>query len=423
MILLSIKRLAVVSAVLFFSGQIQAAGPLRVYVLVGQSNMQGHAHIRTLAHLGMSEETRGTLEKIQSDDGQPRVFDDVCISYLSRDGVKTGPLSVGYGANEEKIGPELMFGIRMHELSGEPILLIKAAWGGKSLNTDFRPPSAGEYVFAPEAIARLEKQGKDVAQIKEQRREATGVYYRQTIDHVKKTLASIEEIHPAYSADAGYELAGLVWFQGWNDMVDSGTYPLRGQPGGYAAYSEVLKHLIADFRRDLGSPELPFVVGVLGVGGPTELYGPSQQRYLSTHQGFRDAMAAPASDPDLDKVAAVLTEKCWDRKLDELVELSGRVRGEARKLARAEDLQSAVNVLFKEEGNADQALTRVAELQASKQLQKALTDAMLAKELSESERKLLEIGVSNGGYHYLGSSKIMTCIGKSFADAMWKLRQ
>ena len=28
-----------------------------------------------------------------------------------------------------------------------------------------------------------------------------------------------------YDAAQGYELAGFAWFQGWNDMVDGGTYP------------------------------------------------------------------------------------------------------------------------------------------------------------------------------------------------------
>ena len=54
------------------------------------------------------------------------------------------------------------------------------------------------------------------------------------MDHVKKTLADPGKVHPAYNAKDGYELAGFVWFQGWNDMVDSGTYPNRSQPGGYA---------------------------------------------------------------------------------------------------------------------------------------------------------------------------------------------
>jgi hypothetical protein len=32
--------------------------------------------------------------------------------------------------------------------------------------------------------------------------------------------------------------------------------------------------------------------------------------------------------------------------------------------------------------------------------------------------KLKEEGISNGGFHYLGSAKIMAQIGKGFAEAM-----
>ena len=34
------------------------------------------------------------------------------------------------------------------------------------------------------------------------------------------------------------------------------------------------------------------------------------------------------------------------------------------------------------------------------------------------ELKVLELGVSNAAYHYLGSSKILGQIGKAFADAL-----
>jgi len=65
--------------------------------------------------------------------------------------------------------------------------------------------------------------------------------------------------------------------------------------------------------KDLSAPELPFVIGVLGVNGPVAQYGPNRQRYKSTHQNFRWAMAAPASLPEFkDNVAAVLTENQGD---------------------------------------------------------------------------------------------------------------
>ena len=154
-------RLAAVTGFFFLACGSAAAQekPLKIFVLVGQSNMQGHAHVRTLPHMGMDPSTSSMLAEIQSDDGEPDVFEDIWISYLSSDGVKTGQLTTGFGASELKIGPELTFGIYMQKKLQEPILIIKAAWGGKSLNTDFRPPSAGPYVFDDTVIELLAEKG------------------------------------------------------------------------------------------------------------------------------------------------------------------------------------------------------------------------------------------------------------------------
>lgn len=46
-------------------------------------------------------------------------------------------------------------------------------------------------------------------------------------------MGDVKKHHPAYNPDAGYELAGFVWFQGWNDMIDGGAYPNREKPRGY----------------------------------------------------------------------------------------------------------------------------------------------------------------------------------------------
>ncbi|MBX2852403.1 MAG: sialate O-acetylesterase [Phycisphaeraceae bacterium] len=59
---------------------------------------------------------------------------------------------------------------------------------------------------------------------------------------------------PGYKKEDGYELAGLIWFQGWNNMVG----------GGNPAYTEQLAHFIRDMRKDLGAPGLPFVIGEMG---------------------------------------------------------------------------------------------------------------------------------------------------------------
>jgi alpha-galactosidase len=289
------------------------AEPLRVFILAGQSNMQGHAQVRTFEHIGMDPATQPMLAEMQNADGTPKVCERVWISSLgSSDSVKTGRLTAGFGASQNgpKIGPEFTFGIYMQKYTNAPILLIKTAWGGKSLNTDFRPPSAGPYIFNETQLATFQKQRKDIDAMKADKVMATGVYYRLIVEHVKSVLADIKQVVPDYDASQGYELSGFAWFQGWNDMVDSGTYPNRDKAGGYDAYSEAMAHFIRDVRKDLNAPNLPFVIGVLGVGGPTSKYGPDQQRYKSTHQNFRDAMAAPAKLPEFNgNVATVLAEK------------------------------------------------------------------------------------------------------------------
>ena len=58
------------------------------------------------------------------------------------------------------------------------------------------------------------------------------------------------------------ELAGFVWFQGWND-----------QYGGQDEYASNLKHFIKDMRKDLGAPNLPFVIVAMGQNGSTPAAG------------------------------------------------------------------------------------------------------------------------------------------------------
>ncbi len=393
--------------------------PLKVFVLVGQSNMQGHAHVRTLPHIGMDPETRPILAEVQNEQGEPRVIEDVWISYLSSGGVKAGPLTTGFGADENKFGPELTFGIYMQKRLDQPILLIKAAWGGKSIHTDFRPPSAGPYVFDQSVLNRLQKQGKDIAAVKAHRQQATGVFYRQTIDHVKNVLTDIKSIYPAYDDQLGCELAGLVWFQGWNDMVDGDTYPFRSEAGGYDAYSQVLSHLIRDFRNDLSAPDLPFVIGVMGVGGPTEKYSRPQQRYKKVHQNFRDAMAAPANLEEFQgRVVAVLTENYWDLKLDSIVARDDEIRNKINRFKKEQRLKelfqaTSINKDFNED---DWHVFQ--KLQQEGQLEEALLERLRSDEFTAEEYQILQLGKSNAAYHYLGSGKIMAEIGKGFAEAM-----
>ena len=380
---------------------VAAAQPVQVFILAGQSNMQGHAHVRTIEHIGMDPATKPLLAEMQNADGSPKVCERVWISSIGcADAEQTGRLTTGFGANQNgpKIGPEFTFGITTEKLVEGPILLIKTSWGGKSLNTDFRSPSAGPYVFNETHLANFKKQGKDIAAIRSEKEMATGVNYRLMIEHTKNVLADIKRVVPSYDAAQGYELAGFVWFQGWNDMVDSSTYPNRDMPGGYDAYSNAMAHFIRDVRTDLKTPKLPFVIGVLGVGGPVEKYGPEQLRYKPIHQNFRLAMAAPANLPEFKgNVATLLAEEYWDFELS--------------------------NAKAKEDGIKQQAKKLTTEGKMNPVEQKALLEKLLAEGLNDRERLVIEKGISNFEFHYLGSAKILGGIGKGLAETMVKLKQ
>lgn len=373
--------------------------PLKVFILTGQSNMQGHAQTRTIDAMQLNPKAAPLLKLMKNEDGTLRTCKRTWISSIGSDKEEqTGRLTVGFGAaaNGPKIGPEFTFGLQLEATHDEPILIIKTAWGGKSLNTDFRPPSAGPYEFNATQLANFKKQNKDIDKILADKAEATGLHYRLMIDHVKLVLADISRVYPEYDPTQGYELAGIVWFQGWNDMVDGGSYPDRNQPGGYDQYSELLSHFIRDVRKDLDSPNLPFVIGVMGVGGPTNLYGPDQKRYLAIHQGFRDAMAAPASMPEFkENVAAVLTENYWDTEFVAL-------RTKERTLKPQID---KIKADMKEGG-------------LSREQGTAAIDQIYKSNFDERQMRILKESVSNLDFHYLGSAGIVGQIGYGFAQAM-----
>lgn len=373
------------------------AKPLKVYLMAGQSNMQGHCKLTTFPYLAQDPETAPMLKKMVNDDGTPRVIDNVWISSLGTgEEEKFGPLTAGFGAERSgpKIGPELTFGIYMHEHLNEPILLIKTSWGGTTLCYDFRPPGAGVHAAHAKRLEELRKNNGDTAKAEAEYAGRAGNCYRMMITHAKSVLADIKRVYPGYDPAQGYELAGFVWLQGCSDFGNSETYPTPAQPGGYDEYSRLLACLIRDIRKDLNAPEMRTVIGVLGINGELETERPRDinPEQIPWLREFRKAMAAPAAMPEFKgKVVAVPLEKFWEPKLEELQCRWQRVKEKSREL-KGSNL-----------GNDEKT---------------AAIEAFLQTVYTADERKLMEIGVSNATYHYLGSAKIMARFGKAFADTM-----
>ncbi len=214
--------------------------PVKVFILAGQSNMEGQAVADldgrdynngrgTLKFLLRDPEKASLFKHLVTDAGEWAVRDDVWVHYQpARGPLKSGSLGMGFTPyGRHHFGPELQFGHVLGDHFDNQVLLIKTAWGGKSLFKDFRPPSSGGEV---------------------------GPYYTQMIAQVRDAVSNLKRDFPGYDG-GGYELAGFVWYHGWNDGID----PKNAIP----EYEQNLVHLIRDVRKDLNAPKLPVVVGEL----------------------------------------------------------------------------------------------------------------------------------------------------------------
>ncbi|MFK7850656.1 MAG: sialate O-acetylesterase, partial [Akkermansiaceae bacterium] len=227
-------------ALLAISPAFASDGPIRVFILAGQSNMQGQGVVSmdheeyynggkgNLVWSMENSQSKELMAHLKDQDGNWTVRDDVTISYKVKGKVRKGGLTIGYTGygNSSHIGPELSFGHIVGNHVQEPVLLIKTAWGGKSLFQDFRPPSSGG---------------------------ETGPFYNQMISEVREALKDL--------GDAKYEICGFIWMQGWNDMVSKEAT---------AEYEKNLINLANDIRKEFETSDLPIIIGELGNNGPAK---------------------------------------------------------------------------------------------------------------------------------------------------------
>ncbi|WP_146209256.1 hypothetical protein [Coraliomargarita sinensis] len=310
-------------------------GPVKVYIMAGQSNMVGYG---TIAGDGP-----GTLETMT---GTENKFPHLVAEgggWMSRDDVHyrgvvaatgKGPLAPDvWGGN---FGPELGFGQVMGYHHEEPVLLLKSSQGNRAIGFDFLPPGSERYKWtdgniyagygdpwrlhpageSPEvAVWYAGKQYDDCFLAEEDMGPAEwvnatdypkpswatrgGMIYLCTSAHTSSPATepgvgtSWQKYWKEYSifnaadvldnfaaeypdwASRGFEIAGFVWWQGHRDQYN-GPYPPR--------YEQNLETLIKALRNDFetrypgsGAANAPFVVSTIAFGGesydPESAYG------------------------------------------------------------------------------------------------------------------------------------------------------
>jgi alpha-galactosidase len=358
--------LTMAAAIVSIASPAVAAEKLKIFILAGQSNTVGHANPHTIATLYQSGDPRDealakmvfkegsglskakldaqlvearkldelgggiSFDKVKKmEDGPEKkaleakvkkhkdaheaykskvtsacvVSDRVYINSIADGSKKSGKLGVGYGGGGKKLGPEFGFGLSMAKKVEGPILLIKTSWGGKSINYNFRPPSAGPY-----QLNDKEKAGGKVDEIKKN----AGLNYRMMNESIRNVLSNLKENHPAYDADAGYEIAGFVWFQGYNDQFSD---EFRDN------YKDNMISFIKDVRKEYKVPKMPFVIGVLGTGRTAEKVGENAvslgQREAAKAPEFKGNVVSVESYKDYSNFSHEIFSKGWPKHYHE----------------------------------------------------------------------------------------------------------
>jgi Carbohydrate esterase, sialic acid-specific acetylesterase len=308
---------AVALACLFISATplYAADKPVKVFILAGQSNMEGKAPVALMDHQATDAKTKDIFAHLRKD-GKWIVRDDVFIKYLDRH----GGLTVGYGS-PGRTGMELEFGTVMGDHFEEPLILIKAAWGGHSLYKLFRPPSAGmpSDAFFKDELAKAQERVKsnnekkkknDPLPTMEDIKEPYGRSYRNMMAEVKDTFDNYETLFPALKGRK-LQIAGFVWFQGWNDMYN----------GAEKEYASNMTHFIKDVRKDLKAPNMPFVIDVMGQNGSKPAQGAmlaveTAQLAMNDVPEFKGNVKAIRTDVLVDKAAEELYPN-WKQRFEE----------------------------------------------------------------------------------------------------------
>jgi len=197
-------------------------GPVKVFLLIGQSNMNGRGGISVL---------KDKLIKDQPDKYPASLMDlrkDVWIRRANGDGISGQKdnkcLEPGFG-QWKYYGPELGFGHVMGDHFKQQVLFVKVIGGGTALGKEWVSPSQAKRTGRP-----------------------VGHMYKRAIRETIQDLWDLPNLYKDYKPEMGYQLAGVFWCQG---NADGGQFAKE--------YADNLADFINDLRSDFGVPDLPFI--------------------------------------------------------------------------------------------------------------------------------------------------------------------
>ena len=212
---------------------------LKVFILAGQSNAVGYNNIN---------EYHGDIDKLEKRIGQTsdvllwpgsNARKDIAGKWIKiQPGVSgiSGSAPYHYGC----FGPELGFSMKLKELIPEEnIALIKFAEGGTGIA---RSSDYSDYIPALNGF-----NDKGINWHPPVNGTEAGQLYSGLFENIRNALSSLER------SGIKYEIKGFIWMQGEHEAGIS-----KKMAGDY---EKILSSFIQSVRKDLGIPDLPFIIG------------------------------------------------------------------------------------------------------------------------------------------------------------------
>lgn len=203
-------------------------------------------------------EDLGKFTSLMNDKGEWVARPDVMHTDAYMGKGNSAPLSAP--ACGRAIGPELGFGWVMGEFHDEPVIVMKADIGNRSLGWDILPPGTERYTFDGKTYPGYREEYNDAGEVVKWdggKGWYAGRQYDEYTESVHAVLNNFAENFPQY-ADQGFEVAGFVWWQGHKDGPN---------PAHNARYEKHLANLIKAWRKEFKAPEASWTIATVGFGG------------------------------------------------------------------------------------------------------------------------------------------------------------
>jgi len=240
--------------------------PVRVYILLGQSNMLGFGRVEpgrkgpegSLVH---AVKAKGLYPYLIDAEGNWTARRDVRNVRVMGSGLKGMRVfnNEWLTVKGRNIGPEIGIGHQLGDAHEAPVMLLKSCIGNRALGWDLLPPGSEGFEFTDDqGVTWVHPGYKGTPERWVKGTEPkkinwyAGMQYDGDVARAKEVLAKLDTFFPGAKR---YEIAGFFWWQGDRDSRSAALS---------SRYEQNLVHLIKQLRRDFNAPQAKFVCATLG---------------------------------------------------------------------------------------------------------------------------------------------------------------